>query len=451
MQVTGDTQLAVNTSYSVNPPGTGTVTLTLPATATVNDTVSITGTSAAPWTVAQNANQTILTTGLNGNAAPGTAWTLRPFTPPRVWHWVSSDATGEVLLAGEANATALNGALDTSRNGGQTWSSGNSTSAIWISSDMTATGSRMVAVQYGGGMFTSSDLGATWTRLTHALVNNAAGLNFESVTMSADGQRLAAVIQPTPTGPTPTGRLQFSNDGGATWTAATLPAGTYWWRGVDSSADGQVIMAVAHTSEIFLSTNAGATWVARPVILTGTTTPVLESWYRVKMSADGNTIAVAANSFGTGPGSGIFVSRDRGASWTRSFTQTADYTAIAMSSDGKSIAASMSDRTVGTTTTPGRVVMSTDSGATFAPLTMPAGATNWRTIAMSADGAKLAAATGLFFPATPGQLYTSQGNRTSVGTGGGITGHQNDSVTLQFLGNGQWSVQSNTGGPFTIR
>jgi hypothetical protein len=436
-------QLAVNNRYSIAAPVPA-VTVTLPASANLEDTVSITGTSATAWTVAQNAGQSILTSGLNGNAAPGTVWT--PRLAPKVWHWFSSDATGEVLLGGEANG----GLLDTSRDGGQTWTSGNSPTGIWISSDMTTTGNRMVAVQYGGGMYMSTDFGVTWNRLTHALVNNAAGLSFEGVTISADGQRLATVIQPTPV-TTPTGRLAFSNDGGTTWTAATLPAGTYWWRNVDSSADGQVIVAVAHTSEIFLSINAGSTWTPLTVSLTSGGTPVLESWYRVKMSADGNTIAIVANSFGTGPGSGIFVSHDRGATWTRGFTLTADYTAIAMSSDGQTIGASSSNRTVGATTTPGRVVMSKDGGTTFAPLTMPGTDTSWRALAMSADGRKLAASTGLFLPATVGQLYTSQGDRTSIGATGAIVGNQNASVTLRYAGNGQWTVQTSAGGPFTIR
>jgi hypothetical protein len=440
--VTGNMQLAVNTSYSINAPGPA-VTVTLPAAATLNDTVTITGTSATAWTVAQNAGQSILTSGLNGNTAPGTVWTPRP--PAKVWHWISSDATGEVLLAGEADS----GLLNTSRNGGQTWTNGNSPNGTWISSDMTPTGNRMVAVQYGGGMYTSVDFGVTWTRLTHALVNVAAGLPFESVTISADGQRLAAVMQPG-VGSTPSG-LVLSNNAGTTWTAATLPAGTYWWRGVDSSADGQVIMAVAHTSQIFLSANGGTTWAPVSVPLAPA-----ESWYRVKVSADGNTIAIAGNSYGAAPGTGVYVSHNRGTTWTRGFTAVADYTALAMSGDGQTIGASISNTTVGTTTTPGRVVMSKDGGTTFAPLTMPGTDTDWRALATSEDGRKFAAATGRFTlpPPAPaghtGLLVTSQGDRTSIGTGGSIIGHQNESVTLKYASNGQWTVQSSTGGPFTI-
>jgi hypothetical protein len=462
--ITADTQLAANTSYTINAPNTSSLTLTLPPSAglQVNDTVSITGNSATNWTVAQNAGQSILTSNLNGNVAPGAVWT--PRLTPKVWHWVSSDTTGQVLLAGE-----VGGKLNTSTDGGKTWTIGNSPTGIWISSDMNADGSEMVAVQYGGGMYTSVDFGAHWTQVTDPLVSFsdaigstpavAANLNFQSVTMSQDGQHLAAVIQPDPA-TTPNGRLVFSNDGGATWTLANL-AGQFFWRSVDSSATGQVIVAVEHNGAAFLSSDFGASWasvtVAVPLTPAAAPTTISEGWYRVKLSADGNTIALVANSFGDpmlGSGSGVFVSHDRGATWTRGFSLVADYTALAMSSDGTRIAATVSNPNTlnSSSTAPGRVLLSTDGGATFAPVTMPGSDTDWRAIAMSSDGDKMAAAAGNF-EATPGtgQLYTSQGDRTSIGSAGSITGGQNDSVTLRYLGDGQWSVPASTGGPFTIQ
>jgi photosystem II stability/assembly factor-like uncharacterized protein len=255
--------------------------------------------------------------------------------------------------------------------------------------------------------------------VTDPLVNNpGAPLRFESVTMSQDGTHLAAVMQPTTTS-APNGRLALSADGGATWTEATIPGphptGGRLWRSNDSSADGQVIVAVDQggTTEpggrVFLSTDAGATFSAVTVALTPGT-PITEGWYRVKTSADGNTIALAANDFGThGPGSGIFVSHDRGATWTRGFTLNADYTALAMSADGTKIAATVSNPNSGSPATdPGQVLLSTDGGATFAPVVMPGTDTDWRAIAMSSDGTKMAAATGNFLGAPgTGQLYTS--------------------------------------------
>lgn len=449
IQLTASTTAQSNKQYQVNATGASTIDLTLPPSPAVGDTVSIAGVSANAWRLIPNAGQSVTTTSLNGNVAPGVNWT--PELAPKVWHWISSDAAGDVLVASEAN----NGFLNTSRDGGLTWTAGDSVAGTWVSSDMSATGDKMVAVQFGGGMFISTNFGVNWTQVSDPLVSNAAGLRFESVTMSQDGTHLAAVLQPTTAAPN--GHLVVSVNGGTTWTEPTLPplTGGYFWRAVDSSADGQVIVAAEQNGRVFLSTDAGTTFNPVTVALAPSTS-FTEGWYRVKMSADGNTIALAANDFGGhGPGSGIFVSHDRGATWTRGFTLNADYTALAMSSDGTKIAATLSNPNSNSPATGnGQVLLSTDSGATFAPLTMPGSDTDWRAIAMSSDGDKMATAAGNFLatsPADTGQLYTSLGNRTSFGSLGSITGGQKMSVQVKYLGNGQWSIPASTGGPFTIK
>jgi hypothetical protein len=176
------------------------------------------------------------------------------------------------------------------------------------------------------------------------------------------------------------------------------------------------------------------------------------------MSDDGNTIAMAGNSVGgTAAGNGVYVSHDSGASWTRPFSLVADYSAVAMSPNGQIIGVTVSnpnpspDVSAATVArASGRVLRSTDGGASFSTLTMPGADSDWRAIAMSSDGNKLAAATG-YYGGVPGQLYTSLGNRTSVGASGSITGGQNYTIKLQYLGNGQFSVPSSTGGAFTIQ
>ncbi|WP_427912540.1 WD40/YVTN/BNR-like repeat-containing protein [Ramlibacter sp. MMS24-I3-19] len=445
MKLVTDTQLAVNQSYDVTATTATPLKLTLPATATANDTISIKGTGTTQWSVAQAAGQSILTSNLAGNKAPGAVWTA-PATADlaaHTWHWISSDVSGQTLLAG----AAINGLLYTSTDGGVTFTTGNSTPGTWISSDMSANAERMVAVKYqGDGMFTSVDKGATWTAVTSPLFAGA-NLSFESVTISADGQHIVAVSQG--------GNLTYSNDAGANFSVGTLPGATqtFNWRSVDNSADGSVIVAVTEDSHVFLSTDSGAHFSEISVAVGTPAAPVFENWYRVKMSADGQTIAVVANQFGGGSGTGIYVSHDRGATWTKGFSLTADYSALAMSADGTRIAATVSNAnnsTSGAAAT-GEVVMSTDGGATFTPVTMPGTDTDWRAVAMSADGNKMAAATGRFTGPTAGLLYTSQGNRTSIGTAGSITGGQGANVSLKYLSNNVWSVTSSSGGPFSIK
>jgi hypothetical protein len=313
------------------------------------------------------------------------SWTLADATP-RIWHSMSANATGDVIVAGEAG-----GRLHASRDGGATWTMGNSTNATWISSASSGTGDRIYAVQYGGAMYVSRDFGSTWSALTAA---GSAG--WEAVTVSQDGTHVAAVVQ--------NGPLVLSSDSGASWHAATMPDGqpNHWWRWIDSSSDGHTLVAVSHNGEIYRSTDSGATWEWVTVSIGAGA--VSESWYRVKLSADGRTIAVVANSFGGSPGTGIYVSHDGGASWTRGFSLVADYTFLAMSSDGQTIAASVSN----TGSTAGRVVWSGNGGASFTPLAMPGSDTNWRAITMSAGGDRMAAVTGAFNTQSTGLLYVAR-------------------------------------------
>ncbi|MGZ5848436.1 MAG: WD40/YVTN/BNR-like repeat-containing protein, partial [Ramlibacter sp.] len=314
------------------------------------------------------------------SVAPSLPWTIAIPTP-QIWHSLAMNPGGDVLVAGEAPT----GLIRVSSDGGATWTAGNSTPGVWISSAMSASGDRIVALQYGGGMFTSTDRGASWQRVTSSpLVNDPNGLGFEAVTVSQDGLRIAAVIQ--------NGPIVLSHDGGATWSAGTLPDAPQnrWWRWIDGSADGSVLVAASHNGEVYLSSDAGGSWRPLTVAVGTPAAPVTETWYRVKLSADGNTIAIVANTFGGAPGTGIYVSHDRGASWTKGFSLVADYTFLAMSADGATIGATVSN----TGATPGRVLLSTDGGASFVPLAMPGSDTDWRAIAMSADASRFAVAAG---------------------------------------------------------
>lgn len=452
IQLTASAVAQSNQQYQVNAAGAGTIDLTLPAQPAVGDVVSISGVSANAWRLIPNAGQTVVTSNLSGNAAPGVSWT--PRLNPKVWHWISSDAAGDVLVAGEASG----GLLNTSKDGGATWTTGNSTPGIWISSDMTPSGDRIVAAQFfdsvnPSGLYISEDRGATWTQLHSSnpgvtLENQA----YESVSISNDGQRIVAAVQ--------NGPIYVSGDGGRTWASGTLAGSpgsfTRFWRALDSSADGLVVVAAEQNGELFRSADGGLTW--SPLAITVGGAAISENWYRIQISDDGQVIALVGNSFG-GPlaGTGIYVSRDGGASWTKPFALTADYSAIAMSGDGQVITVTVSDPNPnpafpGTVArAAGRVLRSTDAGATFTALTMPGSDTDWRAVATSADGNEIAAATGLFTTGATGQLYTSLGNRTSVGPAGAISGGQNMSVQVKYMGNGQWSAPASSGGPFAIQ
>lgn len=326
--------------------------------------------------------------------APATplAWNATSLAA-NTWHWVTMNPAGNIQAA-----AAIPGSVFLSSDSGATWRDSGLPTDNWISVDMSEDGQRMAAVGFGGGMYLSTDGGNTWTKadtaFNPALPGDPGGdLAYESVTMSQDGQRLVAVVM--------NGPAYFSTDGGATFaTAGGSAAAAAPWRAVDSSADGMVVAAAAQDGNVHLSTDGGATFAALPVDIGAG--PINDGWYRLAMSEDGNTIAVAGNPDFAGTSSGIYVTRDRGVTWTQGHASTGSYTTLDMSQDGGIIVGTMSGAS-------GTVLLSTNGGQSFSSLgTLPAGETNWRSIAIDENATDLLLAAGTFFGAT-GQLYTSTG------------------------------------------
>jgi hypothetical protein len=332
----------------------------------------------------------------------GASWTATGAED--VWHSLSSSADGQVMVAGQAEVRTATSMLSISRDGGQTWTDQTAVgSGIWIASDVSGTGDRIAAVQFDGGLFLSSDRGGTFTQVPLP-AGVTAPLQFESVTLSQDGTRIAAVVL---NGPLLAGTIDAA--GAVTWlTPAGLPA-TAGWRSVDSSANGQVLVAVGQDPVVFVSVNGGANWAPLAVTVDGAAVTT-QNWYRVKLSADGNTIAMAGNAFGGTSGNGIYVSKNAGQTFTLAHSQVADYSSIAMSADGGVIAATHS--TNSDPSGAGQVLLSTNGGTSFAPVAVnvggaPVANNDWRAITMSANASRMALAAGRFEDNRRGAVYLS--------------------------------------------
>jgi len=127
-------------------------------------------------------------------------------------------------------------------------------------------GMKLVAAFYGGGIYISTNSGATWTQTgapKHELVSCAS---------SADGKKA---------GSGGFGRRHLHLDQFRTsWTSNRVPVTS--WRGVSSSADGSRSVAVATNGLIVTSTNWGAAWLSNNV--------PSNHWWSVASSADGTKI-----------------------------------------------------------------------------------------------------------------------------------------------------------------
>ncbi|AEG92793.1 WD40/YVTN/BNR-like repeat-containing protein [Ramlibacter tataouinensis] len=302
------------------------------------------------------------------------------------WHWVAVNPTGTVMVA-----APIPGRIHRSVDSGATWTVSNSPERLWISVDMTPDGTRMAAVGFSGGMYLSTNGGLDWTRID-TTVNPGESLEYESVTISEDGQRIVAVDL---------GGNVYTSVNGAEAAAANVAGARF--RAIDGSADGTFLVAASETGSLFQSADGGVTFT--PLAITVDGTAITDSWYRVAVSPDGNTIAAAGNTDfpGAKVSTGVYVSRDRGATWVRGLAESSAYTSLDTSQNGDIIVATRSGN--------GDVLLSTNGGTSFAPITEPEGEANWRAAAITSDASRLLLAAGTFFSQT-GRVYLSSGSVT---------------------------------------
>ena len=375
VQVTGTSQQAVaNTGYLADNAARVTITLPDNSALSVGDRVAVTGMGAGGWTIAQNAGQRIH--GGNVGVAAGTAWSVTT-APSLQWRGMAASADGTRLVA-----VTWGGQIYTSTDSGATWTARDSVRNWWAvaSSD---DGTKLVATVYNGQIYTSTDGGANWTP-------RASNRSWSDVASSSDGSKLVALDNG--------GQIYTSIDSGVNWVARE--SNRDWWR-VASSADGTKLVAVVYDGQIYTSTDSGASWTARESS---------RFWQDIASSSDGSKLIVIEES------GQIYMSSDSGVTWAARGPNR-NWDDVALSADGtKLVAVAYGDQ----------IYTSTDSGASWIARG-PIG--NWGAVASSADGSKLVAAPSF------GQIFTSS-TFTTTGTSGSLSGEQYDAVELQYLGGG---------------
>jgi hypothetical protein len=112
-------------------------------------------------------------------------------------------------------------------------------------------------------------------------------------------------------------------DSGNSWITSNVPIED--WLQVASSADGNMLAAVAYGGPIYTLRNFGKIWTSNNV--------PSEKWTSVAMSVDGSQLAA------TVLGGSIYTSADFGNTWTSNNVPSQDWTSIASSADGNELAA----------------------------------------------------------------------------------------------------------------
>jgi photosystem II stability/assembly factor-like uncharacterized protein len=231
---------------------------------------------------------------------------------------------------------------------------------------------------------TTAAFAQTWTQTT------APPAAWTAIASSADGTKLFAASGGYVYG--------ISTNSGATWTTITEPqiGSEYgFWDCIASSANGNTLVAMNY-NEVWVSTNAGVSWISNNV-------PTVNHWVSVALSADGiKAVAVDGSSlFGAKGQGGIYTSTNSGMTWRQTLAPSEPWTGVASSADGTVLAA-----TVGSVPTV-PVYVSTNSGATWAPTSTPTNLVCYA-IACSADGRKLIVADlNAADSSATGNIYTS--------------------------------------------
>jgi hypothetical protein len=211
-----------------------------------------------------------------------------------------------------------------------------------------------------------------------------------------------------------------------TWSTTSLLQGV--WTSVACSSNGMKLVAVGYDSGIWVSTNRGVHWVETQTVYTN-------EWSGVASSADGTKlVAVIQGLYGT-----IYTSTNSGLTWQPTQAVTDSYVGVVSSPDGTKLAAVSEDwGAYG-------IYISTNSGATWALTAAVPQIGYFQSVAMSADGTKLAAAGGeLSF--IGGTTTLSGGGVIDYSTNSGLSWQLSDAPT-----NWEWStIACSSNGNFMI-
>ena len=279
-----------------------------------------------------------------GGGVPGVAgatWTVQYGSGSLFFNSISCSSTGQKVVAGTSNgsayystnygvswsassggpsgsyeiaisrdgSTALSaggGGLYKSTDGGVTWSAAGTPAGTYISCAISSDGNVMVAVKFGGYIYTSSDRGANWTART-----GAGALDWYNVAMSSDGTVMYAVST--------SNYAHKSTNSGATWSIMYSTSGGGTYGKIATSANGAVVaLNNAGYGLLRLSTNSGSSF----------TNQAFDGYMGMGVSDDGKRIFVGSYTV-------CYVTDDTGAAWTARYPSGAsDHWAMCCNADG---------------------------------------------------------------------------------------------------------------------
>jgi hypothetical protein len=262
----------------------------------------------------------------------GVTWTPRGLA--RNWKAIASSSDGTNLVTADYPDFNWNepdrGYIYTSNDSGETWVERKGAGSKWWQSFASSSdGRKLAAVAWGDYIYTSTDYGVTWNKVTNSVVAGIAGTTtreWQDIASSSDGTKLVATDRGI--GPTGFGYIYTSADSGVTWTQRGSAQN---WRSVTLSADGKTLAAVVYPRNgdkgyIYTSTDYGVTW---------TQTSAGQKWWQCITSSSDGTKLAAGEWYGK-----IWTSTDSGVTWTeQNSSEQLIWVAITSSADGSKLVA----------------------------------------------------------------------------------------------------------------
>ena len=252
----------------------------------------------------------------------GDTWTLLP-TEGIPLSYLAMSTNGSKMLA------AADGGVFTSVDGGANWVARPGADVMSVrGAAMSGDGTKMVIVEADGAVHISNNSGETWTKTT------VPDVSWRQVVSSADGGTLFGMPS--------NGVLYRSDDGGESWAPLSLSTENYWGR-VAMSTDGSTLLAFDYGNQLYTSNDSGDTWTTQTE-LTG------HLWSALSSSADGQRMVAA-----TYQDEGIWVSANAGETWVLQEIDGAlnKWTNVASSAHGVKLFATEATGWVYTATIPG--------------------------------------------------------------------------------------------------
>jgi photosystem II stability/assembly factor-like uncharacterized protein len=214
----------------------------------------------------------------------GASWIERPGS-----YGVSCSALASSMDGDRLFATSYN-RIFSSMDYGATWSGGffEGLDQGWMAVASSPDCRRLAIAGNQGAILVSEDGGASWASRGP---DTASAWQWSSIASSADGSRLAAAALCS--GTNTTGGIWTSSDSGASWTLRAA-AGSRRWAKIVSSADGRRLAALASGANILLSSDYGEHWVEQ-------TSTGSQQWRTIASSADGvRLVATSSDGIWTG-------------------------------------------------------------------------------------------------------------------------------------------------------